>query len=163
MKITTTFWSEEVHEFSTLLYIHGNTDEVIFETELNNPFASYEFFKQISQFNQTREIHKTLDEPYAKKQYYQFAVIHKNKICPIKWFDLVINESVVISHDIAFETTLIKRNDVIIPFGKFPMSYWQKGINLPKNREFNIKSRAYQFMANQVNKNLIKGKQNGYS
>lgn len=155
MKLTTTFWSKEVHEFEKLLYIHGNTNEVIFDCDLSNSFKSYEFFKKISRFNQSHPVFKTLDVPYEKKQYYQFAVMYENEIFPIKWFDLVIAEGIVVFHDIAFETTLIKRNDVIIPFGKFPMRYWNKGIKLPKYREFNIKSRAYKFIANQIKKTFI--------
>lgn len=156
MKITTTFWSDKVQEFSKLLYINGNTKEIIFEADLNDVFATYNFFKNIAKFVKSPTVLKTVDKNCWKgDDYYQFAVIHENEIWHIKWFNLVINDNIVISHDIAFETTLIKKNDVSIPFGKFPMWY-RKNTKLPKYREFNIKARAYKYMANQVKKYLFK-------
>lgn len=34
-------------------------------------------------------------------------------------FNLNINEDIVVSHDIAFSTTMIKKNGITIPLGKF--------------------------------------------
>ena len=155
MKITTTFWSKEKFEFSKLLYINGNTKEIMFETNLDNVFETYLFFKNIAKFVKSNEVLKTIDNSaWANQTYYQFATIFEDKITHIKWFDLVINEKMTISHDIAFQTTLIKRNNVDIPFGRFPNLYYKNNIDpkLAKYREFNIKSRAYKFMANQIKK-----------
>jgi hypothetical protein len=155
MKITTTFWSEEVHEFNKLLYINGNTKEVMFQADLDDNWDTYQFFKNISQFAKSPTMRKTIDShPYEKQDYYQFAVMEGDKITHIKWFDLIINEKVKISHDIAFETTLIKNNNIPISFGRFPMWY-ERHVKLPKYREFNIKHRAYKYMANQVRKELF--------
>ena len=93
MKITTIFTQNKELEFSAFFYIHGNNNEVIFETDLRRPLDSYNFFKHLSQFSKSQKVLKTLNVPYEKKQYYQFAVMHEGKICPIKWFDLVVNDS----------------------------------------------------------------------
>lgn len=152
MKLTTTtFSSNEKHEFDQLLYINGKTKEVMFQTSLSDEFATYNFFKDISKFVKSAMVRKTLFNDY-RGEYYQFAIICENEIFPIKWFDLIINERVIISHDIAFETTLIKKNDIVIPFGKFPMWY-KENVKFSKYREFKLKSRAYKYMANQVKKN----------
>lgn len=159
MKLTTTFWSKEIHTFDKLLFINGTTQKIVVEADLNNSFKTYLFFKEISKFVKSPEMLKTLNAETwtAKEDYYQFAVMRDNEICHIKWFDLIINENCVISHDIAFETTLIKKNGISLSFGHFPMYYYHKNENaqLPKYREFNIKSRAYKYMANQVKKSLF--------
>lgn len=158
MKLTTTFWSDKVHVFNKLLYIKGNTNEIIFEADLNDVFTTFVFFKEIAKFVKSPTVLKTIDsDGWEKQDYYQFAVIDGNEIVPIKWFELVVNDNLILSHDIAFETTLIKRNNVVIPFGRFPSYYYYKNPNvkLPKHREFNIKSKAYKFIANQVKKNIF--------
>lgn len=155
MKITTTFWSEQVLEFDTLLYINGKDKEVMFKADLKDKYATYLFFKDVANFMKTKTILNTLNNSYWDKQeYYQFATIYEGEITPIKWFDLVINDKLIVSHDIAFETTLIKRNGVRIPFGRFPMWYYynKPAVKLPKHREFKIKAKAYNFMANQIKK-----------
>ena len=80
--------------------------------------------------------------------FYQFAVRHNNDILPIVWFDLVINERITVSHDVAFSTVLIKKNNINIPFGKFPMVY--KNRRLPIYREFKVKAKAYTFISNLI-------------
>lgn len=150
MKLKTTFWSKEEYEFDDLLYINGETKEIIYQTQLSNVFGTYLFFKNIARFVKSRKVLDTLDEGYnGKADFYQFATIHDNQITHIKWFDLVINDKLTLSHDIAFETTLIKRNEQPVPLGKFP--HWNKSNKkLPKYREFNLKARAYKYMANQI-------------
>lgn len=101
MKITTTFWTDEIFEFKELLYINGNTGEIIFRTDLNDVQSTHMFFKDISRFVKTPMVLKS----YDTADFYQFAVYHNGVVCPVKWFELVV------SHDFAFETTLIK-NDV---------------------------------------------------
>jgi hypothetical protein len=159
MKITTTFWSDEVHEFNKLLYINGKTKEVVFQTDLNDIFTTFLFFKDISNFVKSDTVRKTIDaSSWERDVYYQFATINETELCPIKWFNVVINDKVSISHDIAFETTLIKKNGIDIPLGIFP--HWAYGRNphvkLPKHREFNMKARAYNFIANQIKKSFAK-------
>lgn len=157
MKITTTFWSDQVLEFDTLLYINGKNKEVMFKADLNDKYATYLFFKEVAKFMKTKKVLNTINNSYWDKQeYYQFATMYEGEICPIKWFDLVINDKLIVSHDIAFETTLIKRNGVSIPFGRFPMWYYynKPAAKLPKHREFKIKAKAYNFMANEIKKSF---------
>ena len=151
MKLNTTFWSKEVHSFDNILYINGATKEIIYETKLNDKFASYQFFKNIAKFVKTKRVRESILD-YDRKEYFQFALMKDGEITPIKWFDLVINDNVVISHDIAFETTLIKKNNQRVGFGHFPMYYWNRNIDLPMYRELNVKARAYKYMANQIKK-----------
>lgn len=157
MKLTTTFWSDKVHEFDKLLYINGQTKEVIYETDLNDAFATFLFFKNVAKFVKSATVLKTVNSVAWRDTFFQFAVIDDDKICPIKWFDLVINEKLKVSHDIAFETTLIKRNGIDIPFGVFPNWLYSRNphVKLPKNREFIMKARAYKFIANQIKKSPI--------
>lgn len=157
MKITTTFWSDQVLEFDTLLYINGNTKEVMYQADLNDKYATYLFFIDIAKFVKSKAVLNTINgNAYDNQEYYQFATIYEEQITHIKWFDLVINDKLVISHDIAFETTLIKRNDVRMSFGYFPMWYYYHKNNpkLPKYREFKIKARAFKFIANQIKKSF---------
>ncbi len=111
MKLTTTFWTSEIHTFDKLLYIDRDTKQIMYMTDLNNTFESYVFFKKLSDFVMRPDVRM------AYPKCYQFAVSKDNKVCPIKWFNLEINDS-VISHDIAFETTLIRKNQILIPFLK---------------------------------------------
>jgi hypothetical protein len=153
MKLRTTFWSEEVHEFDKIFYINGATEQIMFQADLNNPWNTYLFFKNIAKFVQSKKVLNTINaNPFQGHEYYQFAIMRDGKITHIKWFDLIIQENLVLSHDIAFETTLMKKNNIALSFGKFPMSYQKK---LPKYREFNIKARVYKYMANQVKKQII--------
>jgi len=159
MKITTTFWSDEVHEFSKLLYIKGNTKEIMFKADLNDKFATFIFFKQIAKFVKSSTVRKTIyNSCWEKQEYYQFATIKDGEICPIKWYDLIIDEKTKVSHDIAFETTLIEINEVEIPLGLFPNWAYNRNphIKFPKYREFNMKARAYKFIANQIKNKLFK-------
>lgn len=150
MKLTTTFWSEKVETLDTLLYINGKTKEIVAQANLNNKNQTYLFFKSLSKFIQTKKVLDSYKENfYENPTYYQFATILDNEITPIKWFDLVIDDKTTISHDIAFNTTLIKINDLRMPFGKFPMWLDKK---LPKYREFKLKAKCYKFIANKIAK-----------
>lgn len=140
MKVTTTFWTDEVFEFNELLYIDGETEDVIFRVKLSDQFEAYKFFKLIAKFVKSPRC-------LRGSEWFQFAVVRNGKVEHIKWFDLVIDDNTTISHDIAFETTMITKNEISVPFGRFPM--WAK-VQLPKYREFNMKARAYRYMANQV-------------
>lgn len=148
MRLSTTFWSDEVHEFDNLLYVNGKTKEIVFRANLNDVQNTYRFFKNISKFVKSNIVRKTL---YDDDVWYQFYVLKDDDLVPIKWFDLIIDEKTTISHDIAFSTTLIKKNGVQVPFGKFPHWYknWERK-KFPAYRELNIKSRAYKYLANKV-------------
>lgn len=153
MKVSTTFWSDKINDFSLLFFVKNNTKEILYKTDLNNSWDTYLFFKKISKFIKSREVKENFaTKSWEERDCYQFAVWYNDKICPIKWFDFVISEKVVLHHDIAFETTMIKRNEVDIPFGRFPRYYFNesKGKKPPKYREFNLKARAYKYMANQI-------------
>jgi len=155
MKRKTTFWSKDEYEFDKLLYINGQSKEIIYQTSLDNAFETFCFLKNIAQFVKSKKVLDTISNDYSDKtDFYQFATIHNNEIMHLKWFDLMINDKLTISHDIAFETTLIKKNGQTLPLGKFP--HWNKrNKKLPKYREFNLKARAYKYMANQIIKNAI--------
>lgn len=153
MKLKTTFWSENVNEFDKIFYINGSTEEIMFQADLNNALNTYLFFKNIAKFVKSKKVLNNMNSnSFKSSEYYQFAIILKGKIKHIKWFDLVIQENLIISHDIAFETTLLKRNNVNLYFGRFTINYQKK---MPKYREFNIKSRVYKYMANQVKKSFF--------
>lgn len=154
MKITTTFWGDEVHIFNHLLYIKNHNDEVMFQSDLNDMRATALFFKNIAKFMKTDEVKKTIDEFEDNPNYYQFAVRVDDVITNIKWFNLVIHDKLTISHDLAFETTLISKNKLRMTFGNFPMYYDSRNIKLPKYHSLNIKAKAYKFIANQILKNL---------
>lgn len=148
MKLVTTFWTKETHDFYEFLFINNKTKEIIFRTDLNNKSQSSVFFKSVARLLKTRKFLTEMRSLWTGKSnaFYQFAVIHNNEISPIIWFDLVINQRVTVSHDVAFSTALIKKNNVNIPFGKFPMVY--KGRRLPIYREFKVKAKAYTFISN---------------
>lgn len=155
MKLSTTFWSNEVHDFSLIFFIKSNTKEILFKADLTNPWDSYVFFHTISKYIKSKKVkHNYATKSYEDRDCYQFAVWFQDKITPIKWFNLVINDKVILSHDIAFSTTMIRRNCIDIPFGRF--SHYSKGNKkkYPIYREFNIKARAYKYMANQVKENI---------
>lgn len=154
MKLQTTFWSDKVETFEQLLYINGRTEEIIYQTDLSNAFDTYLFFKNIAKFVKSKKVRDTIhfNEWTREDDYFQFATIVDNKITHIKWFDLVVADNLVVSHDIAFETTLIKKNGIKLSFGQFPFVYYnyKKNVKLSKYRELNIKAKAYKYMANQV-------------
>jgi hypothetical protein len=56
-----------------------------------------------------------------------------------------MSREVFISHDHAFSTTMIAKNGIDVPLGKFPFN---KHVSL--YREFKLKARAYKFIANQI-------------
>jgi len=96
---------------------------------------------------QTTKVRK---EAYRENEVcYQFAVLMDGKVMPIKWFDIVVDDKITLSHDIAFSTTLVKKNGISQPFGKFPMWYKER---LAFYREFNMKKTVYRYFANQVKK-----------
>lgn len=150
MKVSTTFWSKEVYYFNELLYINNRSDEIIFRTDLHNKQKTLAFFKAIIKFMKTKRFVLSMRNLYLNKanDCYQFAVMFEGNIVPITWFNLEINKEIKISHDVAFETTLIKRNNVQIPFGKFAMNYKNK--TLPIFREFKIKIKVYKFILNVI-------------
>lgn len=150
MKLVTTFWAKETHDFCELLFINNKTEEIILSTDLNNKMQSSVFFKSVARLLKTRKFLAEMRSLWNGKSdvFYQFAVRHNNDILPIVWFDLVINERITVSHDVAFSTVLIKKNNINIPFGKFPMVY--KNRRLPIYREFKVKAKAYTFISNLI-------------
>lgn len=142
MKVTTTFWSEKVYEFTQLFFINSINEEIIFKADLQNTFATHAFFKQISKFIVSKKATR------GDEKCFQFAVMLDGKIHPLKWFDFHPNPNTVISHDIAFGTTFIERNGLELPFGKF--AFWYKKKSFPLYREFKIKRNAYKYIANQI-------------
>ena len=162
MKLTTDFWGTEKFDFNNLLFVRvkGNKYEVVYEANLSSKDSTYNFFKTISKFILSKDVMKTIyANGWRGDEYFQFAVRDKGEIILIKWFDLKVNDKTTLSHDIAFETTMIRKNDILVPLGSFPMhrkSNAKKKMKriLPKYREFNLKSRAYKYIANQVKKNF---------
>lgn len=148
MKLTTTFWTDKVEEFDHLLFINGNTQEVVYEAKLEDLYQTQNFFRKVAQFVKTPLVRKSRGTP----DWYQFAVWVDGELTYLKWFDLVVSDKLTLSHDIAFETTLVRKNGLIVPLGQFP--YWVKAKKLPKYREFKVKAQAYRYLANQLKKHL---------
>ena len=152
MKLTTTFWSDEVHAFDKLFFVQGSTKEIVLRANLNDVRQTHSFFTELSRLVKTKSVRETL---FSETEYYQFGVPNEyDEYSPIRWFDLVIDDTLTISHDIAFSTTLIHKNGELQPFGKFPMWYKQPK-KFPLYREFNIKSRAYKYIANRIAEKLL--------
>lgn len=148
MKLTTTFWTDKVEEFDHLLFINGNTQEVVYEAKLEDLYQTQRFFRKVAQFVKTPLVRKSRDT----LDWYQFAVWVDGELAYLKWFDLVVSDKLTLSHDIAFETTLVRKNGLIIPLGQIPR--WVKAKKLPKYREFKVKAQAYRYLANQLKKHL---------
>ena len=148
MHVATTFWNDQVFTFDRLFHVKTKSRDVRFQADLNSPSNTVKFFKDVAKFVASKECHDTM---YTENRF-QFAVpgrpeINDNTIIPVCWFDLIISDELKISHDIAFNTTLLEKNNMPVPLGKFRLHTSHK---LPRYREFNLKSRAYKFMANQV-------------
>lgn len=156
MHLSTTFWSDTQELFHNLLLIKveplpnppqdGQWDKytTMYQTNLNNPWETALFFKQIAKFILTKPARETIHT----NTWYQFAVIHQGEITPIKWFDLHINPHCTLSHDIAFDTTLVFKNQILQPFGKFPMLYKTK--KLPKYRKLKLQHKIFTYIHNQI-------------
>ena len=143
MYLETDFWgSKEKYKFIELLFIENTSNSVIDKCDLTNKFCSYSFFKRVGDFVVSS---KTIREEKNGKCF-QFAVMFDGIISPIKWFDLVL-DNCTISHDIAFDTTLISTNDMKQPLGRFPM--WGKSYST-KHRCEKMKKRAYKYIANKI-------------
>lgn len=149
MYLSTTFHSETKHQFDHILYVNSHTNDIVFEAQLDNWVDTVTFFKNIIQFLKKKAIRKTFVDT-NNKDCYQFAVWHKNKLTPLKWFDLILSDDVTISHDIAFSVTLIKKNQLKINCGNFPFLYWKRDLDVPQYFELNSKLIAYKYIKNQV-------------
>ena len=143
MQLLTTFWNDEKLSFKKLLYIDYKSKEIVFSVDLSDKFATFLFFRSLAKFMKRK---RALDTVYHQNNHFQFAVMHEGRVSPIIWFDIMIGED-RFSHDSAFNTTLIKRNGEIQPFGRFPMHTNRR---LPKYREFNLKARVFRYLANRV-------------
>lgn len=144
MRLVTNFWmNDEDFTFDKLLYIDYKSKEIVFSVDLSDQFATFLFFRSLAKFVKTKRV---LDTVYHQNNHFQFAVMHEGALAPIVWFDLMIGKD-RFSHDSAFNTTLIMRNGEIQPFGRFPMHTARR---LPKYREFNLKARAFKYLANRV-------------
>lgn len=145
MHLTTTFWSEDVHVFHELLFVRGHKQDftVMDRTALGCASDVSRFFRRLAAFVGTRQAreHRRRDDLW-----YQFAVMQGEELMPVKWFDLVLSNGVVLSHDIAFNTTLVRRNDMPVPLGRFPRG----SRRLPRYRELKLKRRVYKYIANQA-------------
>lgn len=153
MDISTTFWTSEVHSFDELLYINGHTKDIIFRGSMAQPFLAIGFFKNIARFLKSRRF---WDEQQSfqrgeTKNRYQFAVMKDGAVMPIVWFELRISETMIISHDSAFHTTLLRKNGHVVPMGRFPMSIRKK---IPVFREHSMRALACKYMANRIHDHL---------
>lgn len=151
MKLRTTFWSKEVYEFDRLLMVRraeGPQEPftAVLDTSLKDLAAARAFFLAAARLMRSEQVR---NEYRREAAWYQFAVWRDEELCPIKWFDLVLDTGVVLSHDIAFNTTLIERNGLQVPFGRFPLNPLK---TYRLYRELNIKARAYKYIANQISR-----------
>lgn len=143
MYLSTTFGSKESHIFDHLLFIQSDTCEILFSTLLTDNSQTINFFEKLVKFHKKIKNNNSLKELPM-----QFAVSIDNQITPICWFDLHLNNNCIISRDYAFNVTLLKKNGINIPLGRF---FTKK--KHPLNREFNIKINAYKYIKNQIRKN----------
>lgn len=151
MQLTTTFWSDTVKTFGTLLFVKGEVRDgssqftTLRQVDLQDLDATATFFRELSKFVLLEECRRA----YSRKDsWYQFAVMRDGEVCPLKWFSLVADNGLVLSHDIAFDTTLIQKNGCAVPLGQFP--HWSKKRRHSRYRGLKVKSRAYKFISNQV-------------
>lgn len=155
MHITTTFWSEKVETLHTIFYFNPKSKEIVAQADSHNPFELALFFKKISQLVKTNKFLKSQNN---NDNHYQFGTMIDNQMTPIVWFDIHLNDSTIVSHDHAFNTCMVKINNHIKPFGRFPIgSFWDnkpKDFKLPIYREFKIKSRVFKFISNKIMKNI---------
>ena len=126
---------------NNLLYIDNKTNEVIAEVDLSSKsYLVINFLKYIAKFISSK---KAVTKEVNDLAYYQFATIIEGDLFPICWFTIVINDKLKLDFDTAFNTSLVKRNGVNIPFGKFFTKYG-------KYRHIKMKHKAYKFVANQI-------------
>lgn len=152
MKITSTGFGctqkQEIY-FDTIMFVHYKQVRNLFSLEeekiIVNKVSIYDsnlkiaqFFKDIAKIMKT----KSMRESYrSEDEHYQFALSSKDyDFFPVKWFTLWLDNGDKIDHDIAFSVTLIRKNDVPIPFGKFSFSRWSE---FPVYRELNVKRNAF--------------------
>lgn len=149
MYLKTTFWSEDVHVFRELLFVRGHKQDftVMDRTVLGCASDVSRFFRRVAAFVGSPQAREHLRR---EDHWYQFAVMQGEELLPVKWFDLVLTNGVVLSHDIAFNTTLVERNGRPVPLGRFPR--WSDNRRYPRYRELKLKRRAYKFLANQAQK-----------
>ena len=150
MKLITDFWTKEKFEFKEIFFYNNKTQDVLFKTDLNNPTQTVAFFKNLAK--KLKSLNFLRDEMV---DHYQFAVMNNGELTPIKWFDIQINDNLKISHDIAFDTTLIRKNGLLIPFGKFPMYMYQIKPNWKPSlyRKQKMQANAFKYIANLILKN----------
>lgn len=145
--------------FDKIMYVHTlyvnknfkteTKNTIIKEVDLSNPLLVAKFFKEISLMQKSKE-HRLFSNHVAKFGFYQFYLSNKEyPMFPIKWFSLILDDGTKIDHDIAFSTTLIKRNNIIIPFGSLFTE-----TKCSRYRALNIKRQAYKYISNQINNSL---------
>ncbi len=143
--LQTTFWTNTVENFSKLAYSKNGKPVV----EINLKDSNYSIaskFRELAKFVKGRESRSLINSDYR----YQFYVFQENSgdWIPVVWFDLILQDGTVIRHDKAFWTTLVRKNSVPVPLGKFPHFY--KGKRFCIYRENKITSNAFKYIANQI-------------
>ena len=109
-----------------------------------------QFFKEVSDFMKTK---KMRDSESSDSEHYQFVLSSEDfPVFPVKWFTLWLNNGDVITHDIAFSVTYIKKNGMTVPFGRV---IWKDYEMYPIYREINMKRNAFKYIANQIRKDSI--------
>lgn len=159
MKLETTmFGNKKVLNFDSLVYVHFTPSlesryvqnkEIVKQVKISDgPLKVSEFFRDVALLMRSWNVRKSLNE---ENEHYQFGVIDdENEIVPLKWFSLVSESGDVISHDIAFDVTYIKKNGMKQPLGSAAFISQYDNKVFPRYREFNMKNRAYKYVANQV-------------
>lgn len=153
MHIETTNWGKEVIVFHKILYVlttydedHNQTFHTIKEISLlESKEKIVKFFSDVSKMQKSKQ-HR--DSYFKNTEHYQFFLDSaEHPMFPVKWFNLILDNGVNISHDIAFDVTLIRKNKMIIPFSRFFPSEFQKR---SKYHELIVKRNAYRYIANQI-------------
>ena len=157
IKLVTDFWSDEKFEFDKFLLMKGKrcnkeyitTYQVVKEIDLTlSNFYIAQKFRELSKFIVSKEVLRT-NLNGDDTTWYQFGVKYEGKLTPIKWFTLIINDNIQLHNDIAFDTPLIKKNSIQLPFGKFSMHRTYK---VSKHNEYKMKRNIYKYIANQIAK-----------
>lgn len=181
MHIKATFWSDDVFVFDELFFVRGQGNEytTLDRVRLDNPREVAWFFRRVADLVVSAAARKHLRasclEPYSKSVWYQFAVRKPTEgdfdgagvstdasaigegakdslqILPIIWFDLVLDNGAVLSHDYAFSTILLRRNALRVPLGRFPHFCGQVS---SRYRELKRKRQAYKYLSNQIQQAL---------
>lgn len=131
--------------FLVLLRISNDAEMELIKSihPLDNVFKIREFFKLAGALSATQQ----RDDRGRLIERCQFGVFeHQSGFIPVDNFTVVMENGDEIFVDKAFHTTLITKNGIDIPLGRFPFNEKRR---YPKHREQKLDKRAMKYLANQ--------------